>query len=331
MDYAKKLFNKSLRELSFDDIANYFKEPREESEILEFKSGQGDFEGVFTKNILRTITAFLNSSGGILIWGAPKEASIEKDKPKACSGELCPLTALKEKDHLINRISSAISYMPTGIRVERLEKDSQYIYLFEIDESPSKPHQYNGTYYIRLDGQSKPAPHYIVDSLFKQIRFPEVEGCINFSDFHFTKGDDILITIEVYLNNFSAFINEKNVSYRIVCTPGVFQDNNRGDFVSESISLLHFGMPQRRVHIIQLSASELTSKNYGFSIVLAIHGERSPSKACKYDFNLIHQKGSGEFHFNNTIVSFYENKTFKEMQEEIGTTKESFYRSVLKR
>src|SRR5690606_14743781 len=214
MGYIEKIFKKQLRDLSFDDVSNYFREPQEESEILEFKSGQGDFEGVFVKNILRTINAFLNSSGGVLIWGAPKETIDEKDKAKFCVGELTPLTISKDKDHLINRISSSISYMPIDIRLERLEKGDQYLYVFEVDESSSKPHQYNGSYYIRLDGQSKPAPHYVVDALFKQVKLPEVEGCINFSGFHFTQGDDIIMSVEVLVTNFSPFINEKNISYR---------------------------------------------------------------------------------------------------------------------
>lgn len=331
MSYSEKLFNKDLRDISFDDICVYFKEAREESEILEFKSGQGDFEAVFNNSILRTISAFLNSSGGILIWGAPKDTVVDKGKFKVCKGELSPLPIRKEKDQLINRISSSISYMPTSIRVERLEKNDQYIYIFEITESDSKPHQYNGIYYIRLDGQSKPAPHYIVDALFKQIQFPDVEGCINFSKIQFTHDNDILITIEVFINNFSPFINEKNVSYRLICTPGIFLDNNKGDFISDTISLLHFGMPQRRVHNIKISSHLLSSKDYYFKCLLTFYGEISPSKSCHYSFNLQNQSVSGQFPFGATNISFYENKTFKEMQEEKGTTKESFYNSVLKR
>ena len=330
-EYSKKTFNKDLRDLTYDDVVAYFEEPREESESLEFKSGQGDFEGTFINNILRTISAFLNSSGGLLVWGAPKETSVEKGHPKICTGDLIPLAISKEKDHLINRISSAISYMPTGIRIERLEKDGNFLYVFEIDESPSKPHQYNGIYYIRLDGQSKPAPHYIVDALFKQIKFPEVEGCINFTRFKFTQRDEIFMNIEVHINNFSPFINDKNVSYRLICTPGIFLNNNREDFTSEPIPFLHFGMPHRSTHTIQLSASELDSKNYKFQIMLAIHSELSPAKSCNYEFDLEKQKDARKFQFQDTVVTFYENKTFIERQEELGTTKESFYKSVLNR
>jgi hypothetical protein len=331
LGYSLRIFNKDLRALSYDDVVTYFQEPREESEILEFKSGQGDFEGVFINNIMRTISAFLNSSGGLLIWGAPKEITVEKGKTKVCGGDLTPLTISKEKDHLINRISSAISYMPMGIRIEKLEKDGKFLYIFEIDESYSKPHQYNGIYYIRLDGQSKPAPHYIVDSLFKQIKFPEVEGCINFSRFNFTHGDDIFIDIEVYINNFSPFINEKNVSYRLVCTPGIFLDNNKATFSSDTIQLLHFGMPHRSTHSIHLSASTLHSKHYIFKIMLSINGELSPAKSSSYEFNLEKQEGSGKFQFKKNIISFYENKTFKERQDELGSTKKSFYETTLNR
>ena len=94
---------------------------------------------------------------------------------------------------------------------------------------------------------------------------------------------------------------------------------------------LYFGMPNRRMHTIKLSAAELHHRNYNFRISLVISGGLSPAKSCYYEFNLQNKKGSGKFQFNETVIKYFENKTFKEQQEELGTTRESFYKSVLKR
>lgn len=285
MDYAQRVFNKSLRELSFDDIVNYFQQPREESETLEFKSGQGDFEGTFVNNIIRTISAFLNSSGGLLIWGAPKDSTVEKGKSKICTGDLSPLTIFKDKDHLVNRISSAISYMPTGIRIERLEKDGQYIYIFEVDESPSKPHQYNGIYYIRLDGQSKPAPHYVVDALFKQIKFANLEGSVSFDKISH-KEEKLLIDFEAFVRNRSKFIIEKSLSLSVHTSLGFFENNKKKILTVERTSSLHYGPEASFTNQLVIELENLKNGNTMCDFILFFAGESSLAKVSKYKLNL---------------------------------------------
>ncbi|ERJ57149.1 AlbA family DNA-binding domain-containing protein [Sphingobacterium paucimobilis] len=284
MSYSERIFGKNLRDLSFDDISTYFQEPREESEILEFKSGHGDFEGVFVNNILRTINAFLNSSGGLLIWGAPKDIVIENGKPKVCVGDLIPLTILKEKDHLINRISSSISYMPIGIRAERLEKDGQYLYVFEVDESASKPHQYNGLYHIRLDGQSKPAPHYIVDALFKQVKFADLECKI---DFKLIKklDEDTVIEFNVNIWNRSKYIIEKSLSVTAFTTMGYF-DYSKNDTLNLNQSTpFHYGPPRSFNNQIVFKQIDLFNSTT-CKIYLMFGGENSMAKTSQYELDL---------------------------------------------
>jgi predicted HTH transcriptional regulator len=78
MFYTPLLFGKNtLTDLKAEDLRRYFSEPKEESDKLEFKSfpliaGKHDHSGEREKAVLRTICAFLNTEGGILIWGAPK-------------------------------------------------------------------------------------------------------------------------------------------------------------------------------------------------------------------------------------------------------------------
>mgnify|MGYP000881575833 FL=1 len=180
MNYSKNYFGKNLTELSYTDIENFFIEEKKESNSLEFKSYSTE-NGNLNKSIesiTKGICAFLNSEGGILIWGAPKGIKRENRQEKVFIGDLSPVPELKEKDWLINKISDSITPLPIGVNVQTLDKNDSYVYVFEIQQSKYCPHQFKNTYYARLDGQTKPAPHYLIEALFKKITFPQIEGFI---------------------------------------------------------------------------------------------------------------------------------------------------------
>lgn len=67
-NYIEKIFNKSRDEISLTDIEDYFASPQEETSIVEFKSG-----GVEIIDLYKEVTAFLNTEGGLIIVGTPKE------------------------------------------------------------------------------------------------------------------------------------------------------------------------------------------------------------------------------------------------------------------
>ena len=135
MDYSTIYFNKPLQLLEYQDIVNYFVETKEESTTIEFKAYSALY-GNFTNNlegVIKTICAYLNSEGGILIWGAPVGAFIEGQNVKSYQGVLSPLTEFKEKDWLINKISDSITPLPVGINVTVLQNEINYVYVFEED------------------------------------------------------------------------------------------------------------------------------------------------------------------------------------------------------
>ena len=173
MNFSQTYLGKSLEELTYKDIEEFFIEEQVETETLEFKSGElfktiNEFKDSLNKNINRSITAFLNSSGGLLIWGAPREYKKDGTNIKYCKGELYPINISRDKDSLISEITRAISHMPIGIKVKILssEDGKSHIYIFEVKESQSKPHQSNHRYFIRLDGQTQDAPHLFSTSTF---------------------------------------------------------------------------------------------------------------------------------------------------------------------
>lgn len=172
--YIESFFNKKRSEISISDIEYFFSEPQEESSILEFKSG-----GVEIIDIYKEITAFLNTEGGLLIIGAPRETEkqIGNNKIKICQGKLT-YSNFKNKDWIYQKISSNIVPTPTNLKIEEFITEEGNVFLIEIPQSENPPHQSSsdGKYYIRLERDAKPAPHGIIKALFNKRRVPKLNA-----------------------------------------------------------------------------------------------------------------------------------------------------------
>ncbi|MDB5086496.1 MAG: ATP-binding protein [Mucilaginibacter sp.] len=299
MDFSTSYFGKPLNALLYDDIANYFVEPKQETETIEFKSFANSEQ--FDKSlqiVIRGISAFLNSSGGILIWGAPKGIKVPGQSEKVFVGELAPVTEYKEKDSLINKITSVITPMPIGVRVEVLQSESSYTYIFEVQPSIYKPHQFDTRYYVRLDGQTKPAPHYLIDALIKQISYPDIKGVINFDNITLASNGDFHLPIKIGIFNFSELQNEELVSIRLVISGGYFKRardpnvtdksryNSSGQLVLNNfIPVLHFGIPHIYNDILVIDDIEQRFSAGKLRLILTFGGKHSPAKYSSYILN----------------------------------------------
>lgn len=332
MDYAKLFFEKSLNDLTYEDIELFFSVEQEETQNIEFKSFHE--QSTFDKNIsnvIRGICSFLNSEGGVLIWGAPSGKRTKDRKEEIFVGSLSPVNLLKEKDSLINLISSRITTLPIGISVKILTKGLGHLYIFEIQESSIKPHQYNDRYYIRLDGQSIPAPHYLIEALFKRINYPDINGFIKFE--RLTENHQFFfLNFSIFLCNFSEYQNEENVSFQLVVFPGKISQNDSGQYFSKERSVLHYGRPSRENHNLSISANELAKHNFKIKISLNFGGKHSPAKTSNYTLNL--SKAIYTQHDENAnklIESFEENVLFSDYQDRIGKSKDTFVKDILER
>jgi len=83
MSFSVQIFGKHIFDLNIEDVYSFFQLPREENQNLEFKSGEVQIESIY-----KEICAFLNSSGGFLIIGTPKETSeiVNGREIKICKG-----------------------------------------------------------------------------------------------------------------------------------------------------------------------------------------------------------------------------------------------------
>lgn len=176
-DYIEKIFGKNRNEVTINDLKEYFTTPQEESSVIEFKSGEVEINDIF-----KEITAFLNTEGGLLIIGAPRETkkTIGKNIIKICEGELT-YSNFKNKDWLYQKIASNIIPTPTDLKIEEYLTENGNIFLIDIPQSLNPPHQCSadGKYYLRLERDAKPAPHGIVQALFNKRRVPSLTADIS--------------------------------------------------------------------------------------------------------------------------------------------------------
>lgn len=347
MDYSKFYFGKDLANLIYQDIEKYFQTAKEESDKIEFKSFATKYSNTDQdlSNIKRAICAFLNSEGGIIIWGAPEGKSISGTHIKTFQGNLSPLQQKMDKDWLINKISDSITPLPVGIRLNCLEKNNKYLYIFEIQSSTYKPHMFGNIYWIRLDGQTKPAPHYLVEALFKQITYPNLEGFIKFKSISQNR-EKIYLDISIVIFNYSKLQNEEKVSFRLLCGECYFfhyfaqtlphKDiyyNQGQELVYQGhIDVLHFGTPaviDEKLVIMKGDPKFEAEKKV--NLLLSFGGKKSPIKTSFYtlDFNKVD--------WDNTVLPNYliteieENKLIIDKIEEINPNKGDELKQIIGR
>jgi predicted HTH transcriptional regulator len=201
-NYIEKIFGKPRNELLLIDIEEYFSSPQEETSVVEFKSGEVEINDIF-----KEVTAFLNTEGGLLIIGSPREVNktIGKTTIKICQGSLT-YSNFKNKDWLYQKIASNIVPSPTNIKIEEFITSNGNIFLIDIPQSLNPPHQSlsDGRYYLRLERDAKPAPHGIVQALFNKRRVPLIAATIQFEQFN-----DLNDKVTISLRNESSFPAEK--------------------------------------------------------------------------------------------------------------------------
>ncbi len=295
MDYSHKYFGKSLSSLTWKDIAAYFVEAKEETETIEFKSFVGTTiqEGHY-KKIFEATCALLNSNGGIIIWGAPEGVKVAGKKEKSFQGDLKPLNTVLEKDALISKISSKITAMPEGISVQILQKGTDCICVFEIQKSNYSPHQTDNTYYMRLDGQSVPAPHYFIEAMFRQIKYPNLEGYLKFHPLKLSQNAApfYYLAVDAFIFNLSALQNETNLHISLSNDLGFITGNgfttdpnisywNNGQSVKyrDVMSVLHYGSPLHKTITIEIPTNRIPGE---INVDLFFGGKNSPQKVSEY-------------------------------------------------
>ena len=303
MSITNSITGINIEDITLENLSNFFSVEKEESDIFELKSfverGQNNY-GHKENGVLKTICGFLNSSGGLIIWGAPVGQIPAGRTENVFTGALSPVDRNLEKDAFIGKVTNRIIPIPTGIKFKKIEvAENQYAYLIEIPESETKPHQFDNRYFMRLDGQTKVAPHHYIEALFKQIKYPELGGYIKFGRLS-TNGDLYFLNIMVFIFNHSPLQNEENVSFNLTINKGIFHNHNvpNGDNrisyhldghqlrFNNFAEILHYGSPPYHSAIVVLRPDDLVANNNVVEFHLHFGGKFSPMKNSEYKMRL---------------------------------------------
>ena len=285
MSYSKSILGNNLFNLTYLDIENFFIEEREENLNLEFKSyvDEGSFKEK-EKVIFKSICALLNSEGGIIIWGAPIEIRDSSQNTKAI-GTLTPFNVGMDKDKLINKISSNIIPLPINFKVQFLTNDDgNSIIVIEVNKSIERPHQFSNNYYIRLDGQTRIAPHYLIKALIKSKDFPILRGHVRLKEI-FNENNYLKLIFRKLIYNATPYQNEIKPYYKLVVQPPgelFINGQSYGNHTDDEFSILANGRPEMFDFEVRLDKN---SVNDNLDIILQIGGQKSPSKLSIYTYN----------------------------------------------
>ncbi|UHG90094.1 AlbA family DNA-binding domain-containing protein [Spirosoma oryzicola] len=332
--FTQDQFGKPMDSIDADDIRSYFSRERDESLSLEYKSffqHEGDIKHK-ENGVLRTICSFLNSNGGLLIWGAPKGIKNATGQ-KVFIGDLSPVEKLYSKDDFINKISNRIKPFAAPIQVCKVEVDpGRYVYLIEVPESETKPHQFDDIYYIRLDGQTKVAPHYIIEALFKQIKYPDLNVFLRLDGFINLEKElnirSVNIAITCFLINSSKFLHEYEPYYMLTINRGGFInkgkariDNQLHIYNIPSITALTYNLPLVRREVIHIPIEDYYNwcdKDNSITLSITGGGKISPPKKSTYEIELVNA-------FNNKDLLLREDVNIKRVMDLMPVSLNQFY------
>lgn len=325
------IFGKDLQDIKLPDVEAFFSTEREETDKLEFKSSpetqrSNNSIDEQIKVILKTICAFSNSEGGLLIWGAPAE----KSGSSVCIGSLLPLGKEFKRDQLIAKIANSIIPSPQGVRFLSIPKEDKFIYIIEVPKSEYSPHQYDNRYFMRMDGQTKPAPHHLIEALFKKISFPNIEAFLKIEGYSKYNDEVFTLRCSVIFRNVSPFQNEYDLHYRVFSSQGVITGPGTQIRTTISGSDLSFGGDFQNPHVtdtlyygnwiddkftIILNKPDLQRIDNALSIRIQFGAKTSPMKISIYTLNLTDEKKEKPFDY---IVEMIENRLFTTLEEDMN-------------
>jgi len=333
--FSTLIFGKSWEDISLEDIQYFFQREQTESDRLEFKSFPGNYtaQKEEDKKVLKTICGFLNSDGGILIWGAPEDQGTSVEPGRRFTGPLTPTSHFHEKDAFIAKIANRIVPSPKGIRFKSIPIGGKFIYLIEVPLSEFSPHQFENVYHMRMDAQTVAAPHHYIEALFRKISFPRLEAYLRIDDYLPETADLFSVKCTITFMNFSRYQNDENLHCRIISdqgkimglsgTPGQLDGAIQAgsDYIPGIIAAtIYYGNYVHHSFKLAVSRRTLVEKGRKCKIRLHFGARYSPMKLSFYELEIRSTLEAGKK--NDIIVNKQENMFFHEHEEKQGWTEQ---------
>jgi hypothetical protein len=174
---------------------------------------------------------------------------------------------------------------------------------------------------MRMDGQTKAAPHHYIEALFRKVTFPRLTSSLSIKSFETVHGL-YMLKIEVELKNLSKLQNELNLYYRLAITEGSLVSNKNQDRkyiltvnkdrheIKEVISqnmkeTVYYNEPVVILEEINFSPDYFMTKGNESKIELFFGGKNSPLLKSEYVLKLLKPH---EGRVNMEIVESIENQ-----------------------
>jgi len=157
------LLNKPIFNLQYSDIEELKKKQITESETLDYKDMKIDKE-----NLIKEVTAFSNTSGGLLIYGI-KETG-DGGYPESINGIENNVNRESLEQKILDSIRPRISVQ---FREINIPESNKIILIIRIPEGQNKPYYNSGTsrYYKRYNFQAKPMDEHEIEALYQKRFF----------------------------------------------------------------------------------------------------------------------------------------------------------------
>ena len=156
-------FGKELTDLRLSHVQFLIDEKIDESQTLEYKkptnNPQKDCD-----NIAEVIASFLNTEGGIIVYGVSEIREKEHRYPDKIVWSSCA------KEKFENLLLSRVQPWNEKISINRIENENNLqegIFIIEVPKSNNPPHMSNYIYCQRLNYQTKPMEHESVYRVFQ--------------------------------------------------------------------------------------------------------------------------------------------------------------------
>ena len=162
---SKLRFGKELSQLTVNDIQLLINNKIDESQNLDYKQPSGD-PHIDCNNIAIVISSFLNTAGGIIIYGVAESKEGEHRLASKIMWSKLP------KETVENLLISKVQPWSQQTRIQRIvnqENTLEGIYVVDVPRSTNPPHMYlpSNVYYQRLNFQNRPMDH---ESIFRAFQ-----------------------------------------------------------------------------------------------------------------------------------------------------------------
>lgn len=221
--WTEEIIGKEANSLIMSDLAEFFAQHPREGLHLEFKSGEADFN-----KLRKEACAFLNTEGGLIILGAPRENNEVPPRPD--------LSDIDNAAYVLQQITNGIVPAPKGLRVHQVRGEDGSIFLIDVAASDIPPHQLQGSgqYYVREGAVSRPAMHEEVERMFMENRKPSLDLQIEIE-----RPDDALV-VRLIIGNKSS-VSAVDPAYNFSLSPVRFesgkvfrrQNTAQGNFLAQ--------------------------------------------------------------------------------------------------